>query len=93
MFGELWNPTLAATKMATELQKGCFDEGVISSTKADGRAVAVATVHTRQDVVLLYAMATAQHAQLVNISRGVWVLALLAAWIVFQSPVRHYFGF
>lgn len=70
-------PTQKAMQKAGELQYGAFSEGTESETLADERAVAVATVHTRQDLVLVYSMLTDCHRQLVTISRGVWVLAAL----------------
>lgn len=51
-----------------------------STTDADERRVAVSIVHSREDGAALLIMQTHLHKQLVNISRGVWLLALLAIY-------------
>ena len=71
------DPTGDAIKRATHLQMGSLNEGVESKTLADERAVAVATVHTRQDLILIYSMLVDCHRQAVTISRGVWALVVI----------------
>lgn len=76
-------PTRDAMARAGRLQHGSFNEAYESQTEAGERAVAVATVHARQDIVLLVSLLTDCHRQQVNISRGVWalvVIGLLLLW-------------
>ena len=75
-------PTKMAAARATELQRGVRWDEQESETIADRRAVAVATVHARQDLILVYSMECDIHRQLVKISRGVWALAALALYAV-----------
>lgn len=76
------NPTKDACNRAADLQRGSFSEGYESKTPADERAVAVATVHARQDIVLIYSMLTSCHDQSVRISRGVWALVAIGCLIL-----------
>lgn len=78
------NPTQDACKRAADLQRGSFSEGYESGTVADERAVAVATVHARQDIVLIYSMLTSCHEQSVIISRGVWALVAIGLLILWR---------
>lgn len=75
-------PTRDAVERATQLQFGSFSEGMESRTPAEERDVAVAIVHTRQDVVLIYSMLVDCHRQSVNISRGVWAVAVIGLLIL-----------
>ena len=75
-------PTRDAMERASRLQFGSFSEGVESRTSAEERDVAVAIVHTRQDVVLIYSMLVDCHRQSVNISRGVWAVAVIGLLIL-----------
>lgn len=77
-------PTQEAMARAGTLQGMSRSEGFDSDTHADERAVAVAVVHTRQDVVLLYSMLVDCHRQSVNISRGVWALVAIGALILWR---------
>jgi hypothetical protein len=77
-------PTRDAQRRAGALQLGSFNEAWESRTQADERAVAVATVHTRQDIVLIYSMLVDCHRQSVTISRGVWALVVVGALILWR---------
>ena len=70
-------PTRDAIARAMDLQYRTRVSEGDSDTLVDDRAVSIATIHGRQDLVLIYSMLTDQHRQLVTISRGVWVLALI----------------
>lgn len=76
------DPTDRAIRRAGALQFGSFSEGVESQTLADERAVAVATVHARQDLILIYSMVIDCHRQAVTISRGVWALVAIGLLIL-----------
>lgn len=73
------DPTSEAMKRAYVLQRGSFDDGKTSPTSANERDVAVAIVHSRQDLVLAIGMQVECHRQLVTIARGVWLLVLMGA--------------
>ena len=75
-------PTREAIERAAALQRGSFNEGDESHTEANERDVAVATVHARQDIVLIYSMLVDCHRQAVTVSRGVWALALIGLLIL-----------
>lgn len=75
-------PTQEAIARATALQRGSFSEAYTSDTPADEHAVAIATVHARQDIVLIYSMLLDCHRQSVNVSRGVWSLVIVALLIL-----------
>ena len=76
-------PSKEALARAAALQRGSFNEANESSTDASPHAVAIATVHARQDIVLLVSLQLDLHRQLVTISRGVWLIAiLLIAWLL-----------
>jgi hypothetical protein len=75
-------PTRDALERATALQFKSFSEGHESQTEADERAVAVATVHARQDIVLLVSLLKDSHSQQVNVSRGVWALVIVGLMIL-----------
>lgn len=75
-------PTRDAMERAGALQFKSFSEGYESETVADERAVAVATVHARQDIVLLVSLLKDSHSQQVNISRGVWALVAVGLLIL-----------
>jgi len=47
----------------------------------DSRLGQIAAVQTRQDVAAIYVVQVGNHAQLVNISRGVWALVFVAIFI------------
>jgi hypothetical protein len=70
-------PTVRAWRRAGEQQQMAFNEGFTSPTSAEERDVAVAIVHTRQDVVLICSMLNSVHDQLVTISRGIWILCAI----------------
>lgn len=77
----LW-PTAMARARAAKLQ-----DRVRTSEERQGfdfapETVRQAAVHTRQDLVLLVGLEQAIHSQLVNISRGVWVLAAIAGFLL-----------
>lgn len=78
-------PTREAMARAAALQSMSLSEGYESRTEADERAVAVAVVHTRQDVVLLYSMLVDCHRQSVNVSRGVWALVIVGLMILARA--------
>ena len=81
-------PTAAAMGRFAAMSRGIGRDEEEISTLADERAVAVATVHTRQDVAGLVSLHLDLHRQLVAISRGVWILVALAAalaWRVFAG--------
>jgi hypothetical protein len=48
-----------------------------STTFVDREAVGQAAIHTRQDLVLIVKWQEEHHRQLVNISRGVWIMGFL----------------
>lgn len=77
-------PTRDAMARAGALQQGSFSEAFDSRTEADEHAVAIATVHTRQDVVLIYSMLVDCHRQGVNVSRGVWALVVVGLLILWR---------
>ena len=79
-------PTRDALARAAELQRKSFSEGYESQTEADERAVAVATVHARQDIVLLVSFLKDCHSQQVNVSRGVWALVAIGLLILLRLP-------
>jgi hypothetical protein len=83
-------PTRAATYRALQLQRGVrSDEQEQLSLEfldfADERKVGQATIHTREDLVMLLSWQIDIHRQLVIVSRGVWVVALITAlWTVWE---------
>ncbi len=84
----LW-PTKSAAARAWKLsqsvhdaeEKRANDSPAFSYTDAHER---IANVNARQDIAGLFSVQLALHKQLVNISRGVWVLALLV-WILITA--------
>ena len=78
-------PTRDAMARAGTLQRGSFSEAFDSDTVADEHAVAIATVHARQDLVLIYSMLVDCHRQTVNVSRGVWALVVVALLILARA--------
>lgn len=70
-------PTRTATARARRLQDRVGASEVGSSTYVDDKAVGQATIHTRQDLVLMVQWQSEHHRQLVNISRGVWIMGFL----------------
>lgn len=76
-FGWLW-PTKVASAVAWQLQDRVIYGHPESVIPREAAEVETAIIHTRGDIVLLVSMQTSIHRQLVNISRGVWVLGLVA---------------
>ena len=70
-------PTQDAIKRAAQAQQGSIHDERDSPTHADDRAVAVATVHTRQDLILLTSLTADCHRQLVKISQAAWIAVFL----------------
>jgi hypothetical protein len=77
-----WTPTRAARERSGELQASVIRAELDSRTAVDDDAVGQATIHGRQDLVLLVGMQTELHKQLVKISRGVWLLVLIGLAIL-----------
>jgi hypothetical protein len=75
-------PTSKAWEVAYGVQKRTAADEMVSTTEANERDVAVATVHGRQDLILIASMQAALHDQLVIISRGVWALVALGLVLV-----------
>lgn len=71
-------PTKLATERAAHLQGMGMNEAYTTSTQGTPHEVAVATIHGRQDLVLIYSLLVSSHSQQVNISRGVWALVVIA---------------
>lgn len=82
-------PTRKANQKAGALQRSVrFTEMENrASTSYDNSDAILAAIHTREDLVLVYAVLTACHEQLVKISRGVWFMALLMVMLTFTSCV------
>lgn len=78
-------PTKKANAAASALQWTVIRDEYDSTTTASERDVAVATVHGRQDLVLIYSMLTDNHRQLVTVSRGVWV-AVFFLFLILAKP-------
>ncbi|MCA6232448.1 MAG: hypothetical protein IM644_09215 [Phenylobacterium sp.] len=81
-------PTRKANQKAGAFQRG------VRNQEAENRALGTfwnsddaiaATVHTRQDLVLIYSMLYSCHEQLVKISRGVWFIALCVVMLTFTN--------
>ena len=70
-------PTRTAEARAKRLQDMVGAGEMASTTYVDEEVVGQATIHTRQDLVLLVQWQREQHRQLVNISRGVWIVGFL----------------
>jgi cell division protein FtsX len=82
-------PTKAASRRASELDHAVREAEVNSQTYADDETAYRATIHTRQDVVLLVSMQADIHRQLVKISRGVWFWGFVIAALV-AGIADHY---
>lgn len=70
-------PTQTARARAGRLQDLVRFGETESTTFVDREAVGQAAIHTRQDLVLIVQWQEEHHRQLVNISRGVWIMGLL----------------
>ncbi len=70
-------PTRTARAKASQLQTDVMFVEAESTTFVDSETVGQATIHTRQDLVLLCRWQEEHHRQLVNISRGVWIIGFL----------------
>lgn len=77
-------PTREANERAGALQHKSFSEGYESQTDASPHAVAIATVHARQDLVLVYSLLVDCHRQSVKISRGVWALVVVGTLLLLK---------
>ena len=75
-------PTQEAHQRAAVLQSMGMNEAETSATEGTPREVAIATIHGRQDLVLIYSMLSSCHEQSVNISRGVWALVAIGLLIL-----------
>jgi hypothetical protein len=74
-FAWLYPTTMAratAHQLQSEVRQAEYDQPPVADWEVDR-----ATVHGRQDIVLLVAWAEAHHRQLVTISRGVWIMGFL----------------
>jgi hypothetical protein len=79
------SPTRAANHKAGKLQTSVRAGEFSSTTEVTEESIGIATIHGRQDLVLVYSLQVSIHEQLVKISRGVWVLALIAIYWRFLS--------
>lgn len=70
-------PTRKATEFAQDLQSRVIGSEYKSETEPNEDQARIAAIHSRQDLVLIYAMQKAHHEQLVKISRGVWLAVFL----------------
>lgn len=80
-------PTQEATSRADWVSRQTIKEWSDSDTPSDEHTVGVATVHMRQDIVLIYSMLVDCHRQSVNISRGVWAVAVIGLLILVRLSV------
>jgi hypothetical protein len=71
-------PTQDALKRAHAVQLSTIADDAKGDVGRTPDEAYVAAVHTRQDMTLLCGLVLAQHSQLVNISRGVWALVVIA---------------
>jgi hypothetical protein len=77
MIHGLFYPTQRAGEKAATLQALVQDHELGSTTPINEHSLGIATIHARQDIVLLVAWQEAHHRQLVNISRGVWFFGVM----------------
>lgn len=80
-------PTAAAMGRFMHMTRGITEDEGGRMTATDEHTVAQSIVHTRQDVAGLVSLQLDMHRQLVAISRGVWVLVVIAAicaWLAFR---------
>lgn len=78
----LFFPTIRAIEEAALVQTRTMDDEDDRGRLYNSEEVARATVHARSDIILLVGLLKAQHSQLVNISRGIWLIAALLLLIV-----------
>lgn len=70
-------PTRTALFRTIQLQRAVRSHEAESTTFVDDETVGRAAIHTREDLVLLIRWQEEHHHQLVNISRGVWIMGFL----------------
>jgi len=80
-------PTRKAMAAGIALKEAIADHETIQALSEPNYSaddLAVATVHSRQDIIGIYSMLVDSHRQLVTISRGVWaaVFVLILIWAV-----------
>lgn len=80
-------PTMAANARAGKLQSRIrdYDAAHSDDVRFGSNETRRATIHAREDIVLVYSLQTELHRQLVKISRGVWVMVLIAFVVVLHS--------
>lgn len=80
-------PTKAAASRARAYQLRVIDSDFDSQTNADALATRRAVIHTRQDLVLLFSLELDLHRRLTAISRGVWLLVIIALYVVWKHLI------
>lgn len=73
----LFFPTAAAIERAAELQRRVVIDEIKSDTDGDPERARIASIHARQDMILIVSLMQDQHRQMVNVSRGIWACAFL----------------
>ena len=79
--------TEAAIKLASGISANALRHMQDETYKVDQGLAGVAMLHTRQDVAAIFSMQASIHRELVNLSRGVWILV----FVVVSLALQHFF--